>query len=243
MTIKEWIIKRLEEDVEPNAGHINLEEKSEEERKKLFEEFGEGDDNLTEFLEIAYDCGAPSLFCCSGHGVKPPYVVLKVTEDNIELLQKVGKVLSTHGVATNFRDDYQRGLQVSYHRHGSDDPSTEWLSVATQVLERPEFFENIEPEILYHEKIYPSNKPFLYNLKKKMLNFLREDKKSLPSGSISVVKTNAGDKKPWDVTQNVKEDVIEVGKAADEGKETLKVAGMQKNIGVEEATEMQENDR
>lgn len=164
----------------------------------------------------------------------------------MELLQKVGKILSKHGAATNFENHHLWGQQVTYHSV-KDDPSTEWLNVATEVLERPEFFENIEPDIYYHEEVYPSCKPFLYDLKKKMLSFLREDKKSLPSGNISVVKTNietnAGEKKPWNVTQNVKEGVIEVGKAAGESEQTLQVAGIREDRGAGEATGTQENYR
>ena len=56
------------------------------ERETLFYTFGEGDPNLTKFLKTAYEHGAPSMFCCSGHGVNNPYVVLKVTDENIDLL-------------------------------------------------------------------------------------------------------------------------------------------------------------
>ena len=50
MGIKSWIINRLEKDIESSAGHIELENLTEEDREKLFKQFGEGDDNLTEFL-------------------------------------------------------------------------------------------------------------------------------------------------------------------------------------------------
>lgn len=54
MSIKEWIIKKLEKDVEATAGYINLEELNQEERNKCFIQFGEGDENLTSFLKTAY---------------------------------------------------------------------------------------------------------------------------------------------------------------------------------------------
>ena len=114
MNIKEWIIKKLEKDIEPTAGHINLEELSEAERNNCFIQFGEGDENLTSFLKTAYDNGAPSLFCCSGHGTQSAYVVLQVTDKNIELLRKVGKVLSKNGIATNFENNHIRGTIVNY---------------------------------------------------------------------------------------------------------------------------------
>lgn len=49
MGFKSWIINRLEKDVEPSAGHIELENLTEEDREKMFKQFGEGDVNLTEF--------------------------------------------------------------------------------------------------------------------------------------------------------------------------------------------------
>lgn len=36
MSIKEWIIKKLEKDIEATAGHINLEELNQEEINVLF---------------------------------------------------------------------------------------------------------------------------------------------------------------------------------------------------------------
>ena len=106
------VVKKLEKDIEITAGHINLEELDEDKRNACFIQFGKGDNNLTSFL--AYDHGAPILFCCSGHGTRSAYVVLKVTDDNIELLKKVGKVLSKNGIATNFENNHIRGLCVDY---------------------------------------------------------------------------------------------------------------------------------
>lgn len=177
MNIKEWIIKKLENDVENKAGHIDLEQLNEEERNKYLIQFGEGDDNLTGFLKAAYNHGAPSLFCCSGHNVQSAYVVLKVTDENIDLLRKLGKVLSNYYVATNFTDHHMTGRYVSYR---SKYISTDWLKIATDVIENPELFEENNPEIYYHEEIYPSNKPFGFDLKKKILSYLRQDTKKLP---------------------------------------------------------------
>lgn len=179
MNIKEWIIRKLEKDVEPTAGHIDLEQLSETERNKCFLQFGEGDENLTSFLRTAYYHGAPSLFCCSGHGTRNAYVVLKVTDENIELLRKVGKVLSKNKVSTNFTKHHIRGLVVNYSAMNS--VSTQWLKVATQVMENPELFNDVIPEIYYHEEIYETYKPFGFDLKKKLLSFLRGSKKQLPA--------------------------------------------------------------
>lgn len=54
MGIKSWIINKLEKDVELSAGHIELENLTEEDREELFKQFGEGDVNLTEFLRQSY---------------------------------------------------------------------------------------------------------------------------------------------------------------------------------------------
>ena len=178
MNIKELIIKKLEKDIEITAGHINLEELDEDKRNACFIQFGEGDNNLTSFLKTAYDHGAPSLFCCSGHGTRSAYVVLKVTDDNIELLKKVGKVLSKNGIVTNFENNHIRGLCVDYRSIRS--VSTEWLSIASQVMETPELFDDSNPEIYYHEEIHQSYKPFGFDLKKKLLSYLRGTRKELP---------------------------------------------------------------
>lgn len=179
MSIKEWIIKKLEKNVEATAGHINLEELNEEERNKCFVQFGEGDKNLTLFLKTAYDKGASSIFCCSGHGNRSAYVVLKVTDDNIELLRKVGKVLSKAGVSTNFENNHSRGLTVDYRSVKS--VSTDWLNLADRVMNTPELFDDSNPEIYYHEGIIDSYKPFAFDLKKKILNYLRGSRKELPT--------------------------------------------------------------
>ena len=149
MGLKSWIINKLERDVEYSAGHIELEDLAEEDREKLFKQFGEGDDNLTKFLKSAYKAGLPSIFCCSGHGTQSAYVELKITDENIEIAKKVGKILSKQGVSTNFIDDYIRGRYVDYRSMKSI--STEWLNTATQILEKPELFTDVEPDIYYHE--------------------------------------------------------------------------------------------
>jgi len=177
MNIKEWVIKKLEKDVEVTAGHINLEELNEEERNRYFAQFGEGDENLTSFLKTTYNHGAPSIFCCSGHGIRSAYVVLKVTDDNIELLRKVGRVLSKNGVSTNFENNHLSGLRVSYTSMKS--VSTNWLNLAERVMNSPELFDDSNPEIYYHETIYDSYKPFGFDFKKKLLSYLRGNRKEL----------------------------------------------------------------
>lgn len=204
MNIKERIIKKLERDIEPSIGHINLEELSEEERNKYFIQFGEGDDNLTNFLKTAYKHGAPSIFCCSGHGVQSAYVVLKVTDENIELLRKVGKVLSKNDVVTNFENHYITGMNVEYRT--MKNPSTEWLDIAAQIMESPELFDDSNPKIYYHEEIMQSRKPFAFDLKKKLLFYLRgKNKKELPAGKES--EKSKEEKLSWELDEEEKNQV------------------------------------
>lgn len=188
MNIIQRIIKKLERDVEYIAGHINLEELTEDKRNACFIQFGEGDENLTEFLKTAYEHGAPSIFCCSGHGTRSAYVVLQVTDDNIELLRKMGRVLSKSGVVTNFQDDHMKGKYVNYRSMTS--VSTEWLSTASKIMQTPELFDDSKPTIYYHEKTVQSRKPFGFNLKKKLLSYLRKNTKQLPMPKSTPPKKN-----------------------------------------------------
>ena len=105
--------------------------------------------------------------------------MLKVTDDNIELLRKVGRVLSKSGVSTNFENNHSRGLIVSYRSVKS--VSTNWLNLADRVMNTPELFDDSNPEIYYHEEIIDSYKPFGFDFKKKLLSYLRGARKELPS--------------------------------------------------------------
>lgn len=185
MGFKSWIINKLEKDVEPSAGHIELENLTEEDREKLFKQFGEGDVNLTEFLRQSYKSGLPSIFCCSGHGVQSAYVTLKITDDNINIARKMGKILSKQGISTNFTDDHIRGKYVDYKSMKTN--STEWLNTATQILANPELFEDVEPDVYYHEKMYPSRKPLAFDLKKRLLSYLRGTKQIEETTTVSSI--------------------------------------------------------
>ncbi len=185
MGFKSWIINKLEKDVEPSAGHIELENLTEEDREKLFKQFGEGDVNLTEFLRQSYQSGLPSIFCCSGHGVQSAYVTLKITDDNINIARKMGKILSKQGISTNFTDDHIRGKYVDYKSMKTN--STEWLNTATQILANPELFEDLEPDVYYHEKMYPSRKPLAFDLKKRLLSYLRGTKQIEETTTVSSI--------------------------------------------------------
>ncbi len=179
MGIKERLIKKLEKDVEFDAGHIDLDNLNEEERNKLFIRFGEGNRDLTNFLKTAYNHNAPSVFCCSGHGGrKDAFVVLKVNDDNIELLRKIGKVLSKHNIVTNFENNHVRGPLVQF-RVMNNNPSTEWFNIASQIMERPDLFDDSNPTKYYHEKMTDSYKPLFFDLKKKLLNQLRGKKNEI----------------------------------------------------------------
>lgn len=208
MGLKEKIIEMLEKDVEFSAGRIDLETVDEETREKLFEQFGEGNKNLTRFLKTAYNHGAPSQFCCSGHGYQTAYVNLKVTDENLEMLRNLGKVLSNHRVVTTFTDDHMRGKFVDY-RGINNNISTEWLNLASKVLENPELYDSSNPSIYYHEQIYPSSKPLGFDLKKKLLQYLRGDKKLLAEkNGINVKDAREEDKThSWDLTKEQKENI------------------------------------
>lgn len=67
------------------------------------------------------------------------------------------------------------------YRSINNDTSTEWLNIARQVMEQPELFGDVKPEIYYHEEIYQSYKPFGVDFKIRLLSYLRGDKKQLPA--------------------------------------------------------------
>lgn len=226
MGLKERIIKRLEKDVEYTAGTIDLESLDEEKRENLFKQFGEGDKNLTEFLKTTYKHGAPSIFCCSGHGYQAAYVCLKVTDENLEMLRNLGKVLSNYRVSTNFTDDHVRGKYMSLHGL-SDNISTEWLHIASKVLETPELYDSSKPSIYYHQEIYPSYKPFGFDLKKKLLKYLRGDKKQLPEGKN--ISTTKEESKWWDLSEEEKANIKPIdSKILNQTHETERDSGEQK---------------
>ena len=171
--------------------------------KKKEPKFGEGDKNLTRFLKTAYEHNAPSLFCCSGHGIQSAYVVLKVTEENINLLRKIGKVLSKQKVITNFTDNHIRGKYVSYR---SRTINTEWLNLASEIMENPEKYDDSNPDIFYHEEFVKSHKTLGFDLKKQLLNYLRKDIKQLPNGQEAVIKGLKDNKIPsWKLTEKDKQ--------------------------------------
>ena len=179
----------------------------------MFKKFGEGDVNLTEFLRQAYKSGLPSIFCCSGHGVQSAYVTLKITDENIEIARKVGKILSKQGVATNFANDYIRGKYVAY-RHMKTS-STQWLNNATQILKSPELFGDVEPDIYYHEEMYPTRKPFAFDLKKRLLSYLRGTKQIAESTTLSSTQKT---KKSWELSDEEKSSIEEKQKFINEKK-------------------------
>ena len=203
MGLKEKVIKWLEKDVEPSAGRVDLETLDDETREKLFIQFGEGDKNLSKFLKTAYEHGAPSHFCCSGHGSRPAYVILKVTDENIEMLRFLGKVLSNRNVVTNFTDDHIRGKFVDI-RGINNNISTEWLNIASKIRENPEIYDGSNPSIYYHEEMHSSYKPLGFDLKKKLLHYLRGDQKRLPEKNTS----NGEETKTWwDLKEEDKENI------------------------------------
>ena len=83
----------------------------------------------------------------------------------------IGRVLSKQDVITNFNDDHIRGKYVDYRSKRVD---TKWLDLAAQIMENPELFDDSNPTIYYHEEFTQSYKPFGFDLKKKILNYLRK---------------------------------------------------------------------
>lgn len=219
MGIKSWIINRLEKHVEPSAGHIELENLTEEDREEMFKQFGEGDVNLTEFLKQSYKSGLPSIFCCSGHGTQSAYVTLKITDENINIARKIGKILSKQGISTNFTNDHIRGKYVAYRSMKTN--STEWLNTATQILANPELFEDVEPDIYYHEEMYSSRKPFEFDLKKRLLSYLRGTKQiaeTTTASSIQKLKKNS-----WELSDTEKNSIKEHQKLTNINKNNRKL--------------------
>lgn len=219
MGFKSWIINKLEKDVEPSAGHIELENLTEEDREELFKQFGEGDVNLTEFLRQTYKSGLPSVFCCSGHGIKSAYVILKITDENIDIARKMGKILSKQGISTNFTDDHIRGKYVDYRSMKTN--STEWLNTATQILENPELFEDVEPDIYYHEEMHSSRKPFAFDLKKKLLSYLRGTKQIEETTTVSSIQKTK--KNLWELSDKEKSSIKEHQEFSDINKNSKKL--------------------
>lgn len=185
----------------------------------MFKQFGEGDVNLTEFLRQSYKSGLPSIFCCSGHGAQSAYVTLKITDENINIARKIGKILSKQGISTNFTDDHIRGKYVDYRSMKTN--STEWLNTATQILANPELFEDVEPDIYYHEEMYPSRKPFTFDLKKRLLSYLRGTKQIAETKTASPIKKPK--KNSWELSDNEKNSIKEHQKLTNTNKNNRKL--------------------
>ena len=185
--MREKIIAKLEADLKTPDTTVDLTKLTDEEREKAFIEFGEGSEELTNFLRAAYNHGAPSMFACSGHGYRQPYVILKVTDENLQMLQYLGKVLSNYGVATSFTDHYEFGKRVDYRGFIKNSPSPRnlcgWLEIATDVLENPNKYieEANNPQIYYHEFMNSSYIPLGYRMKKKLLEELKKQEQKKQS--------------------------------------------------------------
>ena len=67
--------------------------------------------------------------------------------------------------------------------------------------------EDVEPDIYYHEEMYPSRKPLTFNLKKRLLIYLRGTKQiaeDTTSSSIQKLKENS-----WEISDKEKSSVME----------------------------------
>jgi len=202
------LLKHLENSIEKkDDGYIDLSKLTPAERENAFIQFGEGNEDLTRLLKIAYEHNVESMFCCSGHNGPNGYVVFKVNEDNLKYLQDVGKVLSNHGVITNFDNHYDKGKRVSYRGKNSSD----WFGIAGDIMENIKDFDYNNPSIYYHEKMNESYIPLDYKIKKFLINLLQkmDKKESLPEAkaeSTSISQSEFRDKliiKPEDNKENI----------------------------------------
>ena len=210
--MRERLIERLEADIEPPEETVDLTKLNDEEREATFIQFGEGSHQLTRFLKTAYAHGAPSMFSCSGHGIKQTYVMLKVTDENLPMLQHLGKALSNHNIVTNFENHHQYGRRVTFNVKNDYPIQNDWLDIAIDVLEHPENYDVSNPSILYHEGMASSYVPRSFEIKKKLLETLkRHGQKALPEGitedqeqPISQNPSGPNDKPSWVLTEEEK---------------------------------------
>ena len=205
--IRHRLIERLERDLAPSEETVDLTKLKAEDREEAFIEFGEGSPALTRFLRTAYEHGAPSMFSCSGHGVREPYAMLRVTDENLEMLQDLGKVLSKYGVTTNFENHHQYGKRVSFRKVQKSKPIN-WLDLASDVLEHPEQYNTDNPSIYYHEEMSSSYKPLSFDIKMRLLQALKA--KDTPLIPDRTEETGPSEKKgkeqrhSWDLTEDEK---------------------------------------
>ena len=80
--------------------------------------------------------------------------------------------------------------------------STEWLNIATKILANPELFEDIEPDIYYHEQIHTSRKPFAFDVKRRLLSYLRGTKQIAEDTTVSSIQESK--KNPWEISKEEK---------------------------------------
>ena len=218
---RDFLIRKLEHDLAEPDYSIDLSQiEDESERARLFKRFGEGNKGLEQLLSSAFDKGIQSIYCCSGHNRGQGYVMFRVTDQNIGLLQDLGKILSHSGISTSFEDDYKYGKRVHFCEFGKSIDGS-WFTTANEVLEALYQRKNnpgVEnpnwgmyesklnnPQIYYHGEMYKSRPPVGYTLKMKLLQFLKSrDKKALPPGSDASKPTTRSTEasKPWTLNQD-----------------------------------------
>ncbi len=197
---RQSIIERLERDLSLPDSYADLTTLSDKAREEAFIKFGEGNRGLTRFLRTAYEHGAPSMFCCEGHGLRNSYAMLRVTDENLELLQTLGKALSNHGIATDFEDNFQYGRRVTFRSTGELSRNN-WFDLASDIMENPERYDSSSPSILYHETEIHTYMPRSYAIKKRLLELLKpKETKLLTEGTNPhpVEKQSVGHS--WDLT-------------------------------------------
>lgn len=163
----------------PNNGYIDLSSLSDENRKKAFREFSEGNEGLYQLLKIAYENGLESTFCCGGHNKNDlGYITFNVNTENIEVLRQIGKFLSYESIATNFDRHYKYGDRVTFRGITGSDKN--WFYKLTEAIKNPPR-NDIVPDICYHEEFFEitqdiSNidKKSPLTIKDKLINRLRK---------------------------------------------------------------------
>ncbi|MBR6033268.1 MAG: hypothetical protein IKP28_00705 [Clostridia bacterium] len=199
--VRQSLIQKLERDLAVPEPYVDLTKLSDEERERAFVEFGEGSRELTRFLKTAYEHGAPSMFCCSGHGGSRGYVMLKVTDENLELLRKLGKALSRFGIVTNFDNEFHYGKRVIYDCSDNLTPSSFWFGLAADIIENPSAYECDNPTMYYHEEMpeIPNMQPGVAT-KVRLLRFLRGKQPASLTDGTNLTPTSPHTAHSWDLT-------------------------------------------
>ena len=175
-SLKNRIIDRLIQRIDPvlNAPKtsIDLRTLPPKELEEAFIKFSEGDDGLYRLLKTAYEHGIDSMYSCKGHSTRDMgYVMFKVTDENLKMLQTMGKVLSHEGISTSFEFHHEQGPRVCFHSFRAKNRN--WFNIATDTIINPPE-EEIESAIYYNEKFIHSYVPLSFSIRDRVTKMLRK---------------------------------------------------------------------